>query len=299
MGGTAPDFATRFAGSSDLYGGHGRRPTSSVNLITVHDGFSLTDLVSYDTKHNENNGEDNRDGSDDNRSWNSGVEGPTTNPRIVELRARRSRSLLATLLLSFGIPLLLGGDECGRSQRGNNNAYCQDNEVTWFDWSNMDVGLLDFTRALLTFRSTHPVFRRQRFLQGVDASELQWFSTQGSPMSQTDWSNESTRCLAIFLDGGDDPDTGADGRPFIDDDFLILVNSWKEPVQFVLPAVGQSASWVTEIDTALLAEPPGHPGGLVVDAGGRVLITDFSLMVFRANHQTSVSSATMIAPPIT
>ena len=147
--GMAPDFATRFAGSSDLYGGQGRRPTSSVNLITVHDGFTLADLVSYDDKHNENNGEDNRDGTNDNRSWNSGVEGPTTDPDIQALRARRSRSLLATLLLSFGIPLLLGGDEFGRTQGGNNNAYCQDNEITWFDWSTMDTGLLDFTKALL------------------------------------------------------------------------------------------------------------------------------------------------------
>jgi len=279
--GVAPDFATRLAGSSDLYGGHGRRPTSSVNLVTVHDGFTLADLVSYDSKHNENNGENNRDGTDDNRSWNSGVEGPTTDPEIEALRARRSRSLLATLLLSFGIPLLLGGDECGRTQGGNNNAYCQDNEVTWFDWSAMDKGLLDFTRALLKFRAAHPVFRRRQFLQGVDAGELQWFNTQGSPMHEEDWSNESTRCLAIFLDGSGDPDTSADGRPLIDDDFLLLVNSWKEPVEFVLPTVGKSPSWATEIDTGRPTESASGTGEQAIDAGGRLLVPDFSLAVLR------------------
>jgi isoamylase len=279
--GVAPDFATRFAGSSDLYGGHGRRPTSSVNLVTVHDGFTLADLVSYDTKHNENNGENNRDGTDDNRSWNSGVEGPTTDPQIEALRARRSRSLLATLLLSFGIPLLLGGDECGRTQGGNNNAYCQDNEVTWFDWSAMDTGLLGFTKALLQFRSAHPVFRRRQFLQGVDAGELQWFTTQGSPMGEEDWANQSTRCLAIFLDGSGDPDTSADGRPLIDDDFLLLVNSWKEPVEFVLPTVGKSPSWLTEIDTGRPTEGANAPEEKSIGAGGRLVLPDFSLAVLR------------------
>jgi isoamylase len=281
--GTAADFATRFAGSSDLYGGHGRRPTSSVNLVTVHDGFTLADLVSYNSKHNDNNGENNRDGTDDNRSWNSGAEGPTSDPHIEALRARRSRSLLATLLLSFGIPLLLGGDECGRTQGGNNNAYCQDNEITWFDWSSMDDELLQFTKSLLKFRATHPVFRRRRFLQGVDAGELQWFSTQGAPMSQDDWSNEATRCLTIFLDGSGDPDTSADGRPLIDDDFLLLVNSWKEPVEFVLPTVGKSRSWETEIDAGRSTEPADPTGATVIDAGGRVLIPEFSLVVLRGS----------------
>jgi isoamylase len=279
--GQAPDFATRFAGSSDLYGAHGRRPTSSVNLITVHDGFTLADLVSYDRKHNENNGEDNRDGTNDNRSWNSGGEGPTSDPHIEGVRARRSRSLLATLLLSFGIPLLLGGDECGRTQGGNNNAYCQDNDVTWFDWSTMDTGLLAFTKALLAFRSAHPVFRRRRFLEGVEASELQWFSTRGAPMNQGDWANEFTQCLTIFLDGGDDPDTGLDGRPLVDDDFLILVNGWREPVEFVLPTVGRHSSWVTEVDTGQ-PESTSPAAAAVTNAGGRVLLSDFSLMVLRA-----------------
>jgi isoamylase len=279
--GTAADFATRFAGSSDLYGGRGRRPTSSVNLITVHDGFTLADLVSYDTKHNDNNGENNRDGTDDNRSWNSGVEGPSDDPQIRALRARRSRSLLATLMLSFGIPLLLGGDERERTQGGNNNAYCQDNEVSWFDWSAMDSDLHEFTQALVGFRMAHPVFRRRRFLQGVEANELQWFTTQGTPMGQEDWANNSTRCLCIFLDGSDDPDTGADGHPLIDDNFLVLVNSWKEPIEFVLPTVGEGSCWVSEIDTGKPTLPMGS-GGPAIEGGGRVLIGDFSLAVLRA-----------------
>jgi isoamylase len=284
-GGSAPDFATRFAGSSDLYGGHGRRPTSSVNLITVHDGFTLADLVSYDNKHNEDNGENNRDGSDDNRSWNSGVEGPSNDSAIRALRTRRSRSLLATLMLSFGIPLLLGGDEFGRTQGGNNNAYCQDNEITWFDWSAMDTGLFDFTKAVVEFRVAHPVFRRRRFLEGIEARELQWFSTRGIPMEQEDWSNQSTRCLSIFLNGSDDPDTGSDGRPLVDDDFLLLVNSWREPVEFVLPKVGKGSSWLTEIDTAQPTVPI-DPGGQPIEVGGHILIGDFSLVVLRAANTT-------------
>jgi isoamylase len=293
-GGTVSDFATRFAGSSDLYGGHGRRPTSSVNFITVHDGFTLADLVSYDAKHNENNGESNRDGTNDNRSWNSGVEGPSEDPQIQALRTRRSRSLLATLLLSFGIPLLLGGDERGRTQGGNNNAYCQDNEVAWFDWSAMDADLFEFTKAIARFRLAHPVFRRRRFLQGVETGELQWFTTQGATMTQEDWANESTRCLTIFLDGSDDPDFAVDGRLLIDDDFLLLVNSWKEPVEFVLPTVGKGTSWVSEIDTGR-ATSPIEPGDAAVALGGRISVADFSLVVLRAEHGDS-SKATHPEP---
>jgi isoamylase len=295
-GGTASDFATRFAGSSDLYGGHGRRPTSSVNFITVHDGFTLADLVSYDAKHNENNGEDNRDGTNDNRSWNSGVEGPSADPQIQALRNRRSRSLLATLLLSFGIPLLLGGDERGRTQGGNNNAYCQDNEVAWFDWSAMDTDLFDFTKAIARFRLAHPVFRRRRFLQGLETNELQWFTTQGTPMEEEDWANASTRCLAIFLDGSDDPDTGVDGRLLIDDDFLLLVNSWKAPVEFVLPPVGKGTSWVSEIDTGR-ATSPFEPGEAPIAAGGRISVADYSLVVLRAEpHDPSTAAHPDLVP---
>src|SRR5947207_8164889 len=165
------EFATRFSGSADLYGGAGRRrPTASVNLFTVHDGFTLADLVSYNGKHNEANGEDNRDGTDDNRSWNCGAEGPTDDPEIRALRGRQRRAMLTTLLLSFGVPMLLGGDELGRTQRGNNNAYCQDNAITWFDWASADKHLINFTKTLIALRQAHPVFRRRRFLAGVEAT---------------------------------------------------------------------------------------------------------------------------------
>ena len=170
------EFATRFCGSSDLYAGEHRRPTASVNLITVHDGFTLRDLVSYDGKHNEANGESNRDGTSDNRSWNCGAEGPTADPAILALRARQSRAMLATLLLSFGVPMMLGGDELGRTQQGNNNAYCQDNEISWVDWSQPDTQLQDFATRLVSFRKQHPVFRRRRFLAGAEASQLRWFT---------------------------------------------------------------------------------------------------------------------------
>ena len=175
------EFANRFSGSSDLYGTVGRRPTASVNLITVHDGFTLADLVSYDDKHNEANGEDNRDGTSDNNSWNCGAEGPTDDPGILALRARQSRAMLTTLLLSFGVPLLLGGDEMGRTQDGNNNAYCQDNEMTWFDWANADAALLDFTKTLIAFRRAHLVFRRRRFLAGAEAERAAVVHPRGYP----------------------------------------------------------------------------------------------------------------------
>ncbi len=172
------EFAARLSGSSDLFSAAGRRPTASVNLITVHDGFTLTDLVSYDTKHNEANGEANADGSNDNRSWNCGVEGPSTDQDVLDLRARQSRAMLTTLMLSFGVPMLLGGDELGRTQQGNNNAYCQDNAISWFDWSAPDKELTAFTKKLIALRRAHPVFRRRRFLTGVEAGELRWYTPE-------------------------------------------------------------------------------------------------------------------------
>jgi isoamylase len=243
------EFAARFCGSSDLYSGARRRPTASVNLITVHDGFTLRDLVSYNDKHNEANGESNRDGTSDNRSWNCGAEGPADDPAVLALRARQSRAILTTLLLSFGIPMLLGGDEMGRSQQGNNNAYCQDNEIAWFDWSGQDTQLLDFTRQLISFRLAHPVFRRRRFLSGAQSSELRWFTPAGSEMTAAGWSDASALAVTLYLDGSDDPDQAADGTLLLDDDFLVLVNAWWEPLDFVLPATRAQASWQVEIDT--------------------------------------------------
>jgi hypothetical protein len=249
------EFATRFAGSSDLYGTSGRRPTASVNLITVHDGFTLRDLVSYGDKHNEDNGEDNRDGTSDNRSWNGGTEGPTADPGILSLRARQSRAMLTTLMLSFGVPLLLGGDEMGRTQQGNNNAYCQDNEITWFDWASADTALKDFTKNLIALRRAHPVFRRRRFLTGVEATQLQWFTPAGTPMDGGDWADPGARAIAIYLDGSDAPDRAEDGTLLVDDDFLVLVNSWWEPLDFALPDTRPQARWRVEIDSYDPATP--------------------------------------------
>jgi glycogen operon protein len=248
-GGLLGDFATRLTGSSDMYGGAGQRPTSSVNMITAHDGFTLADLVSHDAKHNEDNGEANRDGTDDNRSWNCGVEGPTTDNEVLALRGRQSRALLATLLLSFGIPMILGGDELGRTQRGNNNAYCQDNPITWFDWSAVDEDLLEFTRRLVTLRQSHPVFRRRRFLVGAEAGELLWFTPAGTAMTTKAWRDPGARSVALYLDGADAPDLDADGRPMLDDDFLVLVNAWWEPLDFAIPGTRPGQTWLREIDT--------------------------------------------------
>jgi isoamylase len=278
------EFATRFAGSSDLYSGSRRRPTASVNLITVHDGFTLRDLVSYNTKHNQANGESNRDGTNDNRSWNCGAEGPTDDPAILALRARQSRALLTTLLLSEGVPMLLGGDELGRTQQGDNNAYCQDNEISWFDWDHADQGLLAFTRHLIALRTGHPVFRRRRFLTGADRAELGWFTPAGTAMTQADWADGSALAVAIYLDGCDAPDRDRDGRPMLDDDFLLMVNAWWEPLTFTIPVTrppvaGPGQAWHPEIDTyeGLTSDgkPPVHPGD-------QVTVGPRSVVVFRA-----------------
>jgi isoamylase len=269
------EFATRFCGSSDMFSRSRRRPTASVNLITVHDGFTLHDLVSYDAKHNEANGEANRDGTDDNRSWNCGAEGPSDDPAVLALRARQSRAMLATLLLSFGIPMLLGGDEAGRTQQGNNNAYCQDNEMTWFDWEAADTGLLDFTRRLIALRREHPVFRRSRFLAGAEAAELRWFTPGGTEMNGGDWSDPSALAVALYLDGADDPDRAANGTWLVDDDFLVLVNAWWEPLEFVLPETRPQASWQVEIDSW----DPAAPVAGEREAGDSVTVGPRSVVV--------------------
>jgi isoamylase len=272
------EFATRFAGSSDLYGGRGRRPTASVNLVTAHDGFTLADLVSYDTKHNEANGEANRDGTDDNRSWNCGVEGPTGDPAVLALRARQQRALLATLMLSFGVPMLLGGDELGRTQQGNNNAYCQDGPMTWFDWAHVDEELLGFTRRLVAFRRAHPVFRRRRFLSGMDRNLLRWFTPSGTIVTGEEWADPGGRSVAIHLEGQDAPDHASDGSLLVDDDFLVLVNGWWEPLGFVLPPVCAGRLWVAEIDTFAPEAIASHGK---CEAGDRVTAGPRSVLVLR------------------
>jgi glycogen operon protein len=276
------EFAARFAGSSDLYAAAGRRPSASVNLITVHDGFTLADLVSYDRKHNEADGEANRDGTDDNRSWNCGAEGPTTDPDIIALRQRQRRAMLTTLLLSFGVPMLLGGDELGRTQRGNNNAYCQDNEISWFDWSAPDQQLTAFTRALIALRRAHPVFRRRRFLAGVEAGELRWYTPAGTEMTLDDWRDPGARCVALYLDGTDDPDHDTDGAPLLDVDFLLLVNAWWESLEFVVPAArDHQQTWHPVLDTY---EPTGIATPTEVATGDRLTVRPRSIVVLRGRH---------------
>ena len=272
------EFATRFCGSSDLYAGSRRRPTASVNLITVHDGFTLRDLVSYDDKHNEANGESNRDGTSDNRSWNCGAEGPTDDPDVLALRERQSRAMLTTLLLSFGVPMLLGGDEMGRTQQGNNNAYCQDNEIAWVDWAQPDTALQDFTRRLVALRKAHPVFRRRRYLSGTEASELRWFTPAGTEMTAADWSDEGARAIGLYLDGSDDPDRAADGTPLLDDDFLVFVNAWWEPLDFILPVTRGQASWRIDVDTYDPAAP-GSSTAAPQGAGDHVTVGPRSIVV--------------------
>ncbi len=276
--GRLAEFATRLTGSSDLYGAHHRRPLASVNFVTAHDGFTLRDLVSYDRKHNEANGEHNRDGTDDNRSWNCGVEGDTDDAEILALRSRQPRALLATLLLSFGVPMLLGGDELGRTQHGNNNPYSHDDEISWVDWRAIDGDLLAFTRDLLTFRAAHPVFRRRRFLGGAAAQELAWFGVDGRPMAAESWADPGSRSVVLHLDGSHDPDLADDGTALVDDDFLLVVNAWWEPLDVVIPEVGTApgSAWQTALDTFTgefdndLERP--LPSGQVRTVGPRTLV---------------------------
>jgi isoamylase len=279
-GGLLGEFASRFSGSSDLYSSAGRRPTASINFITVHDGFTLADLVSYNTKHNEANGEANRDGTDDNRSWNCGAEGPSTDPGIVDLRTRQRRAFLTTLLLSFGVPMLLGGDELGRTQQGNNNAYCQDNAMTWFDWASADKQLISFTKELIALRQAHPVFRRRRFLAGVEATELRWYTPAGTQMTPAQWGDPGARSVAIYLDGADDPDRAADGSLLTDDDFLLLINAWWEPLDFLVPSIRADQTWHLEIDTY-------GPSSVRIPnestTSDRITVQPRSIVVLRAN----------------
>ena len=252
---TLDEFAYRFTGSSDLYESGGRRPFASVNFVTAHDGFTLTDLVSFNEKHNEANGENNNDGESFNRSWNCGVEGPSDDPAVIDLRARQERNLLATLLLSQGVPMILGGDEMGRTQGGNNNAYCQDNEISWFDWDNQDGELVAFTQRLISLRRSHPVFRRRHFFQGQplhgeDVSDITWFRADGTEMTDKDWREGYAKTLGVFLNGDAIPDLDARGERVTDDSFLVLFNAHHEPVDFVLPAEHFGERWVKVLDTA-------------------------------------------------
>jgi isoamylase len=272
--GLLPDFATRLCGSADIYDrpDEGRRPSASVNFVTVHDGFTLNDLVSYNGKHNEANTENNRDGTDDNRSWNCGAEGPTADAEVNALRARQKRAFLVTQLLSAGVPLLLGGDEIGRTQQGNNNAYCQDNEITWFDWSTVDSELLRFTKDVIALRRRHRAFRRRRYLTGKDAADLRWFTPAGAEMTSADWADPLARSVALFIDGATDPDVGRDGTPMEDDDFILLVNAWWEPLAFQLPADVATRQWEIVCDSFDLARTGNAATNLEVGPRSMVVL---------------------------
>ena len=284
---TLGEFANRLSGSSDLYEGSGRRPHASINFVTAHDGFTLRDLVSYDHKHNEANGEENRDGTDDNRSWNHGVEGPTDDPAIAAARLRAQRTFLATLFLSQGTPMLSGGDEIGRSQGGNNNAYCQDNEISWYNWTAADLPLLEFTSQLIALRQDHPVFRRRRWFSGAVRGaranpDIGWFNPDGNEMTDADWGNDQARSLGVFLNGEQIGMVDERGEKIADETFYLLLNAHHEPLTFTLPASRWGRRWVRLVDTdagVAAAEPPEDAP--LTSAGGRLEIAPRSLVLLR------------------
>ncbi len=277
-------FASRLAGSADLYQADGREPFASINFVTAHDGFTLNDLVSYNQKHNEANLEDNRDGTDDNRSWNHGVEGETDDPAILELRARQRRNFLTTLLLSQGTPMLLGGDEFGRTQHGNNNAWCHDDELSWYSWEDTPErrALRDFTRRLITLRREHPVFRRQTFLlgkqvKGSGLADVWWFRSDGRKMTRANWQGEE-RLLGMFLNGREITAPGRFGEDIEDDSFIVLFNADGEDCVFVLPRRRFGARWTLELSTA---DPDAVPGSARYEAQSHVSLTSRSMLVMK------------------
>ncbi len=256
-GGLIGELAYRITGSSDLYARSGRKPYASINFVTAHDGFTLHDLVSYNSKHNEANGEENRDGTDNNRSWNCGAEGPADDPEVKQLRARQKRNFMATILLSQGVPMLLAGDEIGRTQGGNNNAYCQDNEISWVDWTPelMDRNTFGFVRQLIALHKEHPVFRRRKFFQGrkikgAEIKDIVWLRPDGGEMTDEEWNQDFARCLGVALSGAAIDEVNERGQRVHDENFLLLMNAHFEEIPFVLPAPPLGAGWIALIDTS-------------------------------------------------
>lgn len=280
--GMVRELATRITGSGDLYAGNGRRPYASVNFVTAHDGFTLADLVSYNEKKNEANGEENRDGTDNNRSWNCGVEGPTEDAQLIALRAQQKKNLLATLLLSQGMPMLLAGDPVGHTQLGNNNCYCQDNELTWLKWdlSRENRHFLEFTKTMIALRRKHPVFRRNKFfrgrvVQGARTKDVVWLRSDGLQMTEEDWTKSSTRFLGLLLTGKGLDEVDEQGQPITDDTFLILMSSHHEPVPCTLPLVPRGFTWRALVDTS--AQPnegcaSSYPGDSTYSLQARSLV---------------------------
>jgi glycogen operon protein len=280
---TLAEFAYRLTGSSDLYEPTGRRPNASINFITAHDGFTLRDLVSYNDKHNEANGENNRDGESHNRSWNCGVEGPTDDPAVNALRARQQRNFLATLFLSQGVPMLLGGDEIGRTQQGNSNAYCQDNEISWFDWEHADETLLEFTQHLIQFRRDHPIFHRRRWFEGraihgTGVIDIAWFTLEGDEMAEEHWGEGFAKSLGMFLNGEGIASLSSRGERVVDDTFYVLLNAHYEALAFTLPDRDRDRRWVKVLDTDA---PLPAESNQVVEVGKEILVEARSLVVLR------------------
>ncbi|WP_115686216.1 glycogen debranching protein GlgX [Corynebacterium senegalense] len=284
---TLGEFASRLTGSSDLYQHNGRRPTASINFITAHDGFTLNDLVSYNEKHNEANGEDNRDGESHNRSWNCGVEGPTDDPEIAQLRAQQRRNFLTTLLLSQGTPMIAHGDEFARTQNGNNNVYCQDNELAWMNWEHLDIAeeLHDFTRRLIAIRKRHPVFRRRRFLEGgalgkdANGREIAWLVPSGKLMKQEDWDFAFGKALMAYLNGDAISEADRRGQRIVDDSFILMFNAHYEDIEFTLPDQTLGSTWEVLIDTT---KPLGYPAEKEnIPAGGTKTVPARSTVVLK------------------
>jgi isoamylase len=285
--GTLGEFASRLMGSSDLYQADGRRPYASINFVTAHDGFTLNDLVSYNDKHNEANGEGGNDGESHNRSWNCGVEGPTDDPGVLDLRSRQQRNFITTLLLSQGVPMLLHGDELGRTQGGNNNVYCQDSEIAWVDWSlaGKNASLVGFTAGVMAIRNAHPVFRRRRFFagrpirtkqKGTALPDVAWFTPAGQQMTEQDWDSGFGKCVVAFLNGDGITEADSRGARVTDDSFLVCLNAHFENIDLTLPGPAFGTEWAIVVDTAagevitlstgpgvIAAEPPTVGGGAV------------------------------------
>jgi glycogen operon protein len=299
------EMASRLAGSSDIFGHNGRRPWASINFVTAHDGFTLADVVSYNDKHNEANGEENRDGHDANFSWNCGVEGPTDDPEVEALRDRQKRNFLATLFLSLGVPMLLGGDEIGRTQRGNNNAYCQDNEISWTDWENIrseDQLLCAFARELVHLRRQHRVFSRTRFFRGEVVSadglkDITWVTPEGREMTEADWQNGFAQCLGYVLNGAAGEFFTPGGQRDIDESFLVMLNAYHEDLEFTMPGLPVMMEWEPLLDTA---EPTGRAaGGPRYRNGDKLPLKGRSMALFinRSSREPVGSAVTGLIQP--
>ncbi|MGY1693830.1 glycogen debranching protein GlgX [Geodermatophilus sp. SYSU D00814] len=287
---TVGEFASRITGSSDLYQHSGRRPMASINFVTAHDGFTLTDLVSYNEKHNEANGEGNNDGESHNRSWNCGVEGDTVDKKVLTLRARQRRNFLATLMLSQGVPMLLHGDELGRTQRGNNNGYCQDSPLTWIHWDEVDEGLLEFTKLVTRLRAEHPTFRRRRFFHGrpvrrqagAPVQDIAWLTPGGDLMTEDDWDAGFAKSIAMYLNGHGIRSTDERGEDVVDDHFYLAFNGSHEPIEFTVPAEEYAGLWTVRLDTAEMGEVEPRE----LKPGETITVQDRSMVVLSAPRRS-------------